>query len=99
MASGDRLIGDATSRSHSISELTILKVIALILLIFFHSDLAVAYPKIMNPVQWYLLSIFFFKEDIWHIRHFIVGEKVSGSFLNPKFKRFMFHSLWQYCFI
>lgn len=60
MASGDRLIGDATSRSHSISELTILKVIALILLIFFHSDLAVTYPKIMNPVQWYLLSIFFF---------------------------------------
>jgi fucose 4-O-acetylase-like acetyltransferase len=60
MTSDDTHIGDATSRLHSISELAILKIIALILLIFFHSELAVAYPKIMNPIQWYLLSIFFF---------------------------------------
>ncbi len=43
-----------------ISELSILKITALVLLIFVHSDLAFAYPAIMNPVDWFLLSIFFF---------------------------------------
>ncbi len=47
-------------RSHSISELSILKVVALVLLIFVHSDLIVAYPKVMYPLQWFLLSVFFF---------------------------------------
>ena len=47
-------------RPHSISELTILKITALVLLIFVHSDLLFAYPAIMQPVEWFLLSVFFF---------------------------------------
>ncbi len=46
-------------RAH-LSELTILKITALVLLIFVHSDLLFAYPSIMQPVEWFLLSIFFF---------------------------------------
>ena len=46
-------------RSH-ISELTTLKITALILLIFVHSDLLFAYPAIMQPIEWFLLSVFFF---------------------------------------
>jgi fucose 4-O-acetylase-like acetyltransferase len=46
--------------SHSISELTVLKITALVLLIFVHSDLLFAYPKIMQPIEWFLLSVFFF---------------------------------------
>jgi hypothetical protein len=46
--------------THSISELTILKITALVLLIFVHSDLLFAYPKVMQPIEWFLLSIFFF---------------------------------------
>src|SRR5512138_904414 len=46
-------------RSH-ISEMTTLKITALILLIFVHSDLLFAYPAIMQPIEWFLLSVFFF---------------------------------------
>lgn len=46
--------------THSISEMSILKITALTLLIFVHSDLVNAYPKIMYPLQWFLLSVFFF---------------------------------------
>jgi len=48
------------SQPHSISELSILKIIAIVLLIFVHSDLVVTYPKVMYPIQWFLLSVFFF---------------------------------------
>ena len=47
-------------RSHSISELSILKITALVLLVFVHSDLLFAYPAVMQPVEWFLLSVFFF---------------------------------------
>jgi hypothetical protein len=46
-------------RGH-LSELTILKITALVLLIFVHSDLLFAYPAIMQPIEWFLLSVFFF---------------------------------------
>jgi hypothetical protein len=46
--------------AHSLSELSMLKIIALVLLIFVHSDLVIAYPKVMYPIQWFLLSVFFF---------------------------------------
>jgi hypothetical protein len=46
--------------TNSISELTILKITALVLLIFVHSDLLFAYPAIMQPIEWFLLSVFFF---------------------------------------
>lgn len=47
-------------KPHTLSELSMLKIIALVLLIFVHSDLVIAYPKIMQPIQWFLLSVFFF---------------------------------------
>ena len=51
---------DGSPRSHSISEFNYLKIFALFLLIFVHSDLLLTYPNVMYPVQWFLLSAFFF---------------------------------------
>lgn len=86
MASDKSRIVDATSRSQSISELTILKIIALILLIFFHSNLAVAYPKIMNPIQWYLLSIFFFTGGYLAYSSFHSRGKSLKAFFKSKIR-------------
>jgi len=52
--------GNTQQHKHSLSELTILKISALVLLIFVHSDLLFAYPAIMQPIEWFLLSVFFF---------------------------------------
>jgi surface polysaccharide O-acyltransferase-like enzyme len=37
-----------------------LKLLAIFLLIFVHSDLYFVYPEIINPIQWFLLGCFFF---------------------------------------
>ncbi len=60
MTSDTLQVGGGKPQSHSISELSILKILSLILLIFVHSDLIIAYPKVMYPIQWFLLSVFFF---------------------------------------
>ncbi len=52
--------GGKSQCKHSISELTILKITALVLLVFVHSDLLFAYPAVMQPIEWFLLSVFFF---------------------------------------
>jgi hypothetical protein len=51
---------EVTPRSHLITEFNYLKISALILLIFVHSDLIFTYPSIIYPIQWFLLSAFFF---------------------------------------
>jgi hypothetical protein len=43
-----------------IAEFDWLKTLALLLLIFAHSDLYFVFPEIINPLQWFLLSCFFF---------------------------------------
>ncbi len=72
------------SNAHSISELTILKISALILLIFVHSDLVTAYPAIMNPVDWFLLSIFFFIGGYLAYTSFQKREKSLTQFFKSK---------------
>jgi hypothetical protein len=48
------------SRSRLTAEFDWLKVSALFLLIFAHSDLYYVFPQIILPIQWFLLSAFFF---------------------------------------
>ena len=63
MVTQDNIQISGSSKQHkhaSLSELTILKITALVLLIFVHSDLLFAYPTVMQPIEWFLLSVFFF---------------------------------------
>jgi surface polysaccharide O-acyltransferase-like enzyme len=43
-----------------IAEFDWLKVLALFLLIFVHSDLYVVFPEVINPLKWFMVSCFFF---------------------------------------
>jgi surface polysaccharide O-acyltransferase-like enzyme len=43
-----------------IAEFDWLKVLALFLLIFVHSDLYVVFPEVVNPLKWFMVSCFFF---------------------------------------
>jgi surface polysaccharide O-acyltransferase-like enzyme len=56
-----------------------LKVIALFLLIFVHSDLYFVYPEIIYPVQWFLLGCFFFVSGFLVFDTF---QKCEGSIRN-----------------
>ncbi len=71
-------------QSHSISELSILKIVALVLLIFVHSDLIVAYPTVMYPIQWFLLSVFFFIGGYLAYSSFLKRGKSLKSFFKTK---------------
>jgi hypothetical protein len=70
--------------THSISELTILKITALVLLIFVHSDLLFAYPTVMQPIEWFLLSVFFFVGGYLAYASFQKRNKSLKVFSNPK---------------
>jgi hypothetical protein len=72
------------SASSRYDEFDYLKITALFLLIFVHSDLIIAFPNIFYPVEWFLLSAFFFVGgflafDTFHRR----GESIRG-FFKPK---------------
>jgi hypothetical protein len=69
---------------HSISELSILKIVAIVLLIFVHSDLVNAYPTAMYPVQWFLLSVFFFIGGYLAYSSFMKRGKSLKSFFKNK---------------
>ncbi|TRO45808.1 acyltransferase [Candidatus Bathyarchaeota archaeon] len=56
-----------------------LKLIALFLLIFVHSDLYFVYPEIIYPVQWFLLGCFFFVSGFLIFDTF---QKCEGSIRN-----------------
>jgi fucose 4-O-acetylase-like acetyltransferase len=84
MMTSDTIQFDGKKQSNSISELSIIKILALVLLIFVHSDLIVAYPKIMYPVQWFLLSVFFFIGGYLAYSSFIKREKSLKQFFKNK---------------
>ena len=42
------------------AEFDYLKITALFLLIFVHSDLIIRFPNVIYPIEWFLLSVFFF---------------------------------------
>ncbi len=50
----------AASMESRIAEFDWLKVLALFLLIFVHSDLEVVFPEIIHPLKWFMISCFFF---------------------------------------
>jgi len=75
---------DGQKRPNSISELSIIKIIALVLLIFVHSDLVIAYPTVMYPLQWFLLSVFFFIGGYLAYSSFIKREKSLKCFFKNK---------------
>lgn len=53
-------MGQAASGKPRIAEFDWLKVLALFLLVFVHSDLLDVYPEIVNPLMWFMISCFFF---------------------------------------
>ncbi len=83
MTSDTIQVGDQ-KQSNSITELSIIKILALVLLIFVHSDLMVAYPKVMYPIQWFLLSVFFFIGGYLAYSSFIKREKSLKQFFKNK---------------
>jgi surface polysaccharide O-acyltransferase-like enzyme len=53
-------MGQAALSKTRIVEFDLLKVIALLLLLFVHSDLYDVFPEVILPIKWILLSVFFF---------------------------------------
>jgi hypothetical protein len=53
-------MGQAASSKPRIAEFDWLKLLALFLLVFVHSDLLDVYPEIVNPLMWFMISCFFF---------------------------------------
>ena len=51
---------NATVSKTRIVEFDLLKIVALLLIIFVHSDLIFVFPEIINPTKWFLVSSFFF---------------------------------------
>jgi surface polysaccharide O-acyltransferase-like enzyme len=51
---------EAASMEPRIAEFDWLKMLALFLLIFVHSDLNSVFPEIINPLKWFMVSSFFF---------------------------------------
>jgi len=74
-------------RSRLVSEFNYLKIFALILLLFVHSDLIFAYPSIVYPVQWFLLSAFFFISGFLVYDSFHVRENSLQRFFKSKAKK------------
>jgi hypothetical protein len=68
-----------------IAEFDWLKVLGLILLIFVHSNLGSVYPSIINPVQWILISCFFFVSGYLAFSSFHKRENSIKSFFKTKF--------------
>ncbi len=71
-------------RSRMVSEFNYLKIAALILLIFVHTDLLFAYPNIMNPIQWFMLSAFFFISGFLAYESFLKRKKSLSQFFQSK---------------
>ncbi len=74
-------------RSRLVSEFNYLKIFALILLLFVHSDLIFAYPGVVYPVQWFLLSAFFFISGFLVYDSFHVRENSLQQFFKTKAKK------------
>jgi hypothetical protein len=53
-------MGRSASAATRIAEFDWLKMLALVLLIFVHSDLYVVFPEFVNPLKWFMVSCFFF---------------------------------------
>lgn len=77
-------VPDASPHAATISEFNYLKITALLLLIFVHSDLLFSYPGIMDPVQWFLLSAFFFISGFLAYESFHKREKSLQRFFKSK---------------
>ncbi|MCW3995237.1 MAG: acyltransferase [Candidatus Bathyarchaeota archaeon] len=77
---------DDLTRSRSIAEFNYLKVIALFLLLFVHSDLLFTSPQIIYPVQWFLLSAFFFISGFLAYDSFRKRENSLRRFFKSKAK-------------
>lgn len=54
------IMGQSASATTRIAEFDWLKMLALILLIFVHSDLYVVFPDFVSPLKWFMVSCFFF---------------------------------------
>jgi hypothetical protein len=62
-----------------------LKTVALLLLVFAHSELILAFPDVVYPVKWFLLSCFFFVSGFLAYNSFYKREASAGRFLKAKF--------------
>ncbi len=90
-------------RSRLISEFNYLKIFALFLLLFVHSDLILTHPEVIYPVEWFLLSAFFFISGFLVYDSFLKRDHSLRRFFWSKFKTLylpfmgavLFYFTWQ----
>ena len=68
-----------------ISEFDWLKMIALLLLPFVHSELYSAFPEVIYPIQWFLISCFFFVSGFLAFNSFHKNGASIRNFCKSKF--------------
>jgi hypothetical protein len=86
MTSDSLPLKNGSPHTHLISEFNYLKIIALFLLLLVHCDLVFSHPDIMHPVQWVLLSAFFFISGYLAYESFQKREYSLRRFFKSKFK-------------
>jgi surface polysaccharide O-acyltransferase-like enzyme len=77
-------MGQAASVKPRIAEFDWLKMLALFLLIFVHSDLLVVYPDVVNPLMWFMISCFFFVSGFLAFNSFHKREASIRDFFKTK---------------
>lgn len=90
-------------RSRLISEFNYLKIFSLFLLLFVHSDLILTNPEVIFPVEWFLLSAFFFISGFLAYDSFRKRDNSLRRFFKSKFKTLylpfvgavLFYFVWQ----
>jgi len=76
-------MGQAASVKSRISEFDWLKLLALFLLVFVHSNLEAVYPEVILPLKWFMISCFFFVSGFLAFSSFRKREvSIRGFFKN-----------------
>jgi surface polysaccharide O-acyltransferase-like enzyme len=77
-------MGQAAPLESRIAEFDWLKILALFLLIFVHSDLYLVFPEIMQPLKWFMVSSFFFVSGFLAFNSFHKRETSIRDFFKTK---------------
>ncbi|MCW4034059.1 MAG: acyltransferase family protein, partial [Candidatus Bathyarchaeota archaeon] len=75
---------NTTASKTRIVEFDLLKIIALLLIVFVHSDLILVFPDVINPVKWFLVSCFFFVSGFLALNSFYARGAGVLSFIKTK---------------
>jgi hypothetical protein len=77
-------MGQAASGKPRIAEFDWLKILALFLLVFVHSNLLDVYPEVINPLTWFMISCFFFVSGFLAFNSFHRREVSIRKFFKTK---------------